>query len=62
MNKYDRLISSIVVTDMDFDQLDSFLQLQMKKKDVRYMGTVIVHVLMCVESVSFVSTTLDSVV
>ena len=36
VNKYDRLISSIVVTDMDFDQLDSFLQLQMKKKCTVY--------------------------
>ena len=35
VGKYERLIGSIVATDMDFNQLDEFLKAQMKKKEAR---------------------------
>ena len=42
VSKYERLMGSIVATDMDFNQLDEFLKAQMKKKEARldiYMMT-----------------------
>ena len=36
VSKFEKLINSIVTSDMDFNQLDIFLQSQMKKKDVRF--------------------------
>ena len=33
VSKFEKLINSIVTSDMDFNQLDIFLQSQMKKKD-----------------------------
>lgn len=35
VSKYERLMGSIVATDMDFNQLDEFLKAQMKKKEAR---------------------------
>lgn len=35
VGKYERLMGSIVATDMDFNQLDEFLKAQMRKKEVR---------------------------
>ena len=48
VGKYERLMGSIVATDMDFNQLDEFLKAQMKKKEVRMTkGSCLPHTQTC---------------